>query len=51
MDGLIRADPLRLTQVLNAAIHQLGLDVPAGWAREALGVPKPQPGEPLLRGN
>ena len=34
------ADPMQFARVLDAAVNRLGLAVPVGWAREALGMPK-----------
>ncbi len=42
-------DPVKTTAVLDAAVHRLGIDVPLGWAKQILGIPAVQPGEPVLR--
>lgn len=42
-------DGTKLAAVIEAAVERLGIDVPAGWARQTLGIPTAQPGEPILR--
>lgn len=39
-----------LTDVLDAAVNRLGVDVSKRWAREALGIPEPAADEALLAG-
>jgi len=43
------AHPAELVGVFQSAIEQLGLEVPAGFAAEALGIPAAAAGEALLR--
>lgn len=39
-----------LTEVLDAAVNRLGVPVPLGWARAALGIPVVRAGEEVLAG-
>jgi len=39
-----------LTEVLDAAVNRLGVPVPLGWARTALGIPEAGSGEAMLSG-
>ena len=39
-----------LAQVLAVAVNQLGLQVPMGWAHEALGIPLSEAGEASVPG-
>ena len=36
------------TRVLDAAVNKLGVRVPAAWAHETLGIPRPADSEPTL---
>jgi phage gp29-like protein len=45
--------PREVTDVaamLDVAVNRLGVDVPAGWALDALGIPQGAEGESILRG-
>ena len=42
--------PEELSSVLDAAVNRLGVRVPAAWAHEALGIPRPTDGEAVLSG-
>ncbi|MEK6674829.1 MAG: DUF935 family protein [Planctomycetota bacterium] len=44
----LTTDRRELAEVLDAAAHRLGIDVPLGWARESLGIPAVRNGEPTL---
>jgi phage gp29-like protein len=44
------SDPRLFTEVLGAAVNELGLAVPAEWARESLGIPAPREGETSVAG-
>lgn len=41
-------DSRALAQTLGDAARNLGLRIPRRWAHQALGVPEPQPGEPVI---
>lgn len=43
-------DTKALADTLAIAVNELGLAVPERWVRQALGVPQPQAGEPVLTG-
>jgi phage gp29-like protein len=40
--------PTELLSVIEGATRRLGLSVPAGWAHEALGIPRARGGEPTI---
>jgi len=47
------ARPEELTElagVLDTAVNRLGMELPAGWVRETLGIPRPDEGESVLGG-
>lgn len=43
-------DTQALAATLAVAVNELGLAVPRGWVHQALGIPEPQAGEPVLSG-
>ena len=45
------ADTQALAEVLDQAVNRLGIKVPAAWAHETLGIPRPNEGEPVLSEN
>jgi phage gp29-like protein len=43
-------DTKAFADTLDVATNKLGMDVPVGYAHDEMGIPKPQAGEPVLRG-
>jgi len=45
------ADTQALAEILDQAVNRLGIKVPAAWAHETLGIPRPTEREPILSEN